>query len=72
VLAWRNASQAFHVPTPTREDTFFFTDPGRRRDKAPARPWATLLRPLRGLDTIFIRGGEREKLMGHFYEDALR
>ncbi len=28
--------------------------------KAPALPWATLLRPLRGLEAIFICGGELE------------
>ncbi len=29
--------------------------------KAPALPWATLLRPLHGLEAIFIRGGELER-----------
>lgn len=33
-------------------------------------PWATLLRPLRGLDTLFIGGGELEKIMGHSCENA--
>jgi hypothetical protein len=32
---------------------------GIAREKSLALPWATLLRPLRGLDVIFIdRGGE--------------
>ncbi len=37
--------------------------------KPPALPWATLLRPIRGLETIFICGGEPEKVMGHFHEN---
>jgi hypothetical protein len=38
--------------------------------KAPALLWATLVPPLRGLEAIFIRGGELEKIMGHFHENA--
>ncbi len=43
-------------------------DPGRRSQKIAARPpslalpWATLLRPLRGLDVIFIEREERQGL----------
>ena len=33
--------------------------------------WAILNRPLRGRQVIFVRGGELEKVMGHFHENAV-
>ncbi len=57
VLAWAD------FPRQHEENLCRFADPGRRSQKSLALPWATLLRPLRGLAAIFIGGGAPNRLV---------
>jgi hypothetical protein len=62
VLAWAD------FPRQHEKARCPLVDPGRRSQKIATRPpslalpWATLLRPLRGLDVIFIEREERQGL----------
>jgi hypothetical protein len=56
------------------QESGVYDDPGRRSPKIATRPpslalpWATLLRPLRGLEAFFIGDGEPNWPTANFHE----